>query len=414
MPGRKPLPLNTWGEIRTYARIDGAWIPKAKVPDGARPTSWRAITNYRGSDGDTRQVERSGPSETKAKTALRTDLSEQAGGGTITLTKGSRVNAAIDLYLARTRERRAGTTYDRYESRIRKHIRPRMGNWLGIEAKPHRITAMLEELRVEHDMAAETLRGIRACISGIMQLFVDHGVLDQNPVKHIADIEGGPVRKARAYDEEEFTDFLAKVDADKRAKRSDLPDLIRFLFGTGTRFGEALAVRWCDCNLTDKPITVIDPDTGERQKLPPHSVWINGNIVAVKGRGLVRHSGKTFTSKGIVGLPAFLVTLLLVRRPVDAVETEVIFPSAILGWRHPSNVQRAVRRLRKRIGYPGFTTHVGRKTVSRVLRAAGHNSRQIADQLRQSSTRTTEQHYMERDLVNPAAAAALDAAHRTR
>lgn len=86
--------------------------------------------------------------------------------------------------------------------------------------------------------------------------------------------------------------------------------------------------------------------------------------------------------------------LLLVRAPamatVGAGSTEPVLPSGALGWRHPSNVQRSVRRLRKRIGYPNFVTHVGRKTVATVLAEAGHDTRKIADQLRHSSVRTTE------------------------
>src|SRR6266498_1859732 len=165
--------------------------------------------------------------------------------------------------------------------------------------------------------------------------------------------------------------------------RADLPDLIRFLFGTGCRFGEALAVRWYDLNLTEEVIIVVAPD-GVRVKLPPHTVFFNGNIVHVKGEGLVRNEGKTASSRGIISLPDFLHTLLLVRAPAMATTgagtMEPVFPSGLLGWRHPSNVQRSVRRLRLRIGYPDFTTHVGRKTVGTVLAKAGHSSRQVADQ----------------------------------
>jgi integrase len=57
-------------------------------------------------------------------------------------------------------------------------------------------------------------------------------------------------------------------------------------------------------------------------------------------------------------------------------------------------------------------THVGRKTVGTVLAKAGHSSRQVADQLRQSSIQTTEKHYIERGILNPAAAKLIDAAHR--
>jgi integrase len=96
---------------------------------------------------------------------------------------------------------------------------------------------------------------------------------------------------------------------------------------------------------------------------------------------------------------------------IGAGTMEPVFPSGTLGWRHPSNVQRSVRRLRVRIGYPDFKTHVGRKTVAPVLAEAGQSSRQIADQLRQSSIQTTEKHYIERGILNPGAAKLIDANH---
>ncbi|WP_341770973.1 tyrosine-type recombinase/integrase [Actinocrispum wychmicini] len=115
-------------------------------------------------------------------------------------------------------------------------------------------------------------------------------------------------------------------------------------------------------------------------------------------------------------LPEFLRTLLRVRCPVSATTgagaAEPVFPSGTLSWRHPSNVQRSIRRLRERIKYPTFVTHVGRKTVATALDQAGHTARQVADQLGHSNSRTTEKHHIEQGLGNPAAAADIDALHR--
>jgi integrase len=413
---RPPLPIGSWGEIRTYYRHDGRWRPENTLPAHLTPTAWKACAQFRDFDGKTRQVERTGSTKAKATRALHDHLKDRAGNHTATLTASSRVRHAATLYLDEVRRHRAGTTYDRYEGRIRNYILPRMGELLLRECTAGRIKGVLDGIRDDNPtIAAETLRGIRACISGIMQVAIDHDVLTVNPVASVRKIEGGAKRAARAYDETELIDFLTKVDADKKAVRADLPDLIRFLFGTGCRFGEALALRWYDLNLTGEVITVVAPP-GERVKLPPHTVFFNGNIVNVKRKGLVRNEGKTASSRGIISLPDFLHTLLLVRAPAMATTgagtMEPVFPSGTLGWRHPSNVQRSVRRLRLRIGYPDFTTHVGRKTVGTVLAEAGQTSRQVADQLRHSSIQTTEKHYIERGILNPGAAKLIDATHR--
>jgi integrase len=416
---RPPLPLGTWGEMRTYWLGDDGWH-RPPVADGARPVKWRAICQLRGWDGKTRQVARFGTSEPKAKRNLRDAMTELLGKTAATegLTPSSRFRDAAEIYLKDVKTKRVGTTYDRYEGRLRNHVLPRMGDLLLRECTAGRIERILDGIRKDDpSVAAETLRGVRTVISGVLQVAVKHEVIAINPAKSLSKIEGGSKRKAVAYDAEQLSDFLTKLDADTIAKRADLCDLIRFLFGTGCRFGEALGLRWCDCNLDDTPKWVTEPITGQRQKLPARSIWINGNIVDEKGRGLVRHTGKTFTSNRVLGLPEFLHTLLLVRCPVTAMAgpgaEEPVFPSGTLGWRHPSNVQRSVRRLRERINYPNFVTHIGRKTVATLLDEAGHSARQVADQLGHSQITTTQNLYMGRGMANPDAAKAIDAAHRT-
>src|SRR5437764_5077616 len=217
---------------------------------------------------------------------------------------------------------------------------------------------------------------------------------------------------------EQVAEFLAAVDADKVSVRADLPDLLRFMLGTGVRLGEALAVRWRDVNLSDKPMRVVDPAAGE-QVVSPRSVWVNGNLVYVVGKGIVRHDGKTESSVGVVGLPGFLFTLLVVRKPADATPDEPVFPGARLGWRRPRCVMTSMQRMRARISpeddpdrWEWLTSHVLRKTGATALDAAGHSAREIADQLRQADIATAQRYYLGRGMVNPRAAEVLDALHR--
>lgn len=402
---RPPLPLGTWGTIRTYGRVDGRWIPKASITTGAKIDGWRAMTNYRGHDGRTRQVERTGTSEAMARRSLHDTLAKQASRQT-TLSAGSRFKDAATLYLDQIQTRRSDTTYDRYKGRLDKHVLPSIGHLLLRECTVGKLEKFMVDL--EHrKVAANTRRGIRTVLSGVMQYAIRNEIVDHNPVRDLSDIEG-TAKKPVAMTAEQLSDFLAKLDTDKAAARADLPDFIRFLFGTGVRFGEALAARWRDLNLTNEPITIDD------QQIPPRSVWINGNIVAVAGKGLVRHDGKTFKANRVIRLPGYLYTLLLVRKPLDAHENEPVFPSGTLGWRHPSNMQRSVRRMRERIKYLDFTTHVGRKTVATILDMSGQTAREIADQLGHANPSMTQNVYMGRGVQNPTAAAALHAAYNSK
>lgn len=185
---RPPLPLGTWGTIRTYGRVDGKWLPKASIPSGAKIESWRAMTNYRGYDGRTRQVERIGTSETKARRSLREALTKQASQQT-TLSTGSRFKDAAVPYLEQIRTRRSGTTYDRYKGRLDKHVLPSIGHLLLRECTVSKLEKFMVDL--EHKkVAANTRRGIRTVLSGVMQYAVRNEIVDHNPVRELSDIEG--------------------------------------------------------------------------------------------------------------------------------------------------------------------------------------------------------------------------------
>lgn len=411
----RALAVGTHGEIRSRYLLAGKWHA-GKPP--RRPDKWKAICQYRDQDGVVRELQQSDRTEAGARQRLREYVADRAKQGGSRLTEGARVREVAAAYLddIKNNPRRAGTTYDRYRGIVKNHIVPRMGDLLIRECTPGRIHRVLEAIR-RGGTSPNMLRGIRACISGIMQVAINRDIITVNPVHSIPDIEGGTVRAAEAFDLDELLEFLRKVDADKWAGRADLPDLLRFMFGTGCRFGEAIGVRWGDCNLTDQPSIIRNPE-GKRETLPPRSVWINGNIVRETGRGVVRHAGKNKTSVRIVGLPDFLHTILMQRLPTMAAAgagvEQPVFPSPVLGWRAPSNVQRSIQRLRDRIGFPDFKTHAARKTVATLLSLAGQNSRQVADALGQSSIQVTERFYIARGLANAGAAKALNAALEAR
>ncbi|MGP4018787.1 tyrosine-type recombinase/integrase [Saccharopolyspora sp. 5N708] len=77
-------------------------------------------------------------------------------------------------------------------------------------------------------------------------------------------------------------------------------------------------------------------------------------------------------------------------------------------------MQRSVRRMRERIEYPDFTTHVGRKTVTTILDMSGQTAREIADQLGHANRAMTQNAYMGRGVRNPAVASALHAAYKPK
>jgi len=87
-----------------------------------------------------------------------------------------------------------------------------------------------------------------------------------------------------------------------------------------------------------------------------------------------------------------------------------LFPSAVGGWRDPSNTQRALREARGTQGFVWVTSHVFRKTCATILDDAGLSARMVADQLGHARPSMTQDVYLGRKMVNRAVADALDAA----
>jgi integrase len=125
------------------------------------------------------------------------------------------------------------------------------------------------------------------------------------------------------------------------------------MLGTGCRVGEALAVRWCDVDLE---IATVE---------------INGNVVPVRGKGLVRHTGKTAAALRTVRLPEFLVTLLRMRYDPEIMPNQPIFANSKGTYRDPANVGKWIRQAREVAGYPWLTSHVLRKTAATILDEGG-------------------------------------------
>jgi len=417
---REPLPIGGRGKVTTKETQPGKWV---------------ALCRFRDLDGRTRPVERSGPTARKAEAKLEQALRERVtppprkdpssrsalaeAPVPITLTTSSRFKHAAAIWIDRVQRRRVGSTYDTHRRWLEARVLPEFGELLITEMTVGRLEDFFDRLATEpsdttgRPLSANSRRAIRKVIAGALQVAVRYGVLQVNPTSQMESIEDDREgkKRPRAYDAARALEFFAAIDLDPIAARTKLNVLIKALFFTGARIGEALALRWRDVNLGDEPVHVSDPVAGD-QTIPPRTVWINGNIVRVTGKGLVRHSGKTDGSIGLVELAPAMVSLLAMIKPPAADPLAPVFPAGPGGWRDPNTTGTAIRRLRQRVGFPDFTSHIGRKTNGTALDAAGQSARQIADALRKASVRDVQETYMGRGLANPAAAPLIDRFYR--
>jgi integrase len=205
---------------------------------------------------------------------------------------------AAELWLAEVQRLRAGTTFDTYRRYLASRALPAFGELRLRECTApmaHRYLRALEE-----ELEANTVRSCRSVVSGILGFAVQQGAIPSNPVRDDGRIEGGGVA-VRALTGEERVEFLARLDADERAAADELPDLIRFMLGTGVRIGEALALRWGQ----------VDLDARE--------ALVGPTLSRVTGKGLfVNERGKTRSALRMVPLPDFVQMMLQLRLPPAA------------------------------------------------------------------------------------------------
>lgn len=281
--------------------------------------------------------------------------------------------------------RRSPATVEQYRHMLDRHILPEIGGLRLHELTVARMDHFIHEKRRMTGYATAKL--CRSVASGICGFAVRREALRFNPVRDVSALEVDAVNEARALTLDECREWLAILEADEHAVRTDLPDLVRFLLGTGCRLGEALGVRWEDVDL-------------ERQV-----VHVRRTVIRVTGQGLIVKRPKSQTGVRVLRMSLWLVGVLRSRQRKEG----PVFPDARGGYRDRNNVERDFRTVRKGTPFEWVVPHTYRKTVATLLDQQGLTARVIADQLGHSRISMTQDVYLGRRVVDEAAASALEA-----
>ena len=295
----------------------------------------------------------------------------------------------VDLAKA---DRRSPTTVAHYRWVLDTIVLPELGDLRTPEVTVARLDEFIHQARSRRGYSAAKLT--RSVLSGVCGMAVRRELMRSNPVRDISPLEQEDSPPARALTVEECARWLAIVDAHSVAIRKDLPDLVRFMLGTGARIGEALAVHWDDLDL--------DAATAR----------IGRTVVRVRRVGLVAKRPKTRAGIRVLHLPDWLVQTLVARRNRVAPTGEALagpaFASTAGGYRDRENVERAFRAVRAGTEFEWVVPHTYRKTVATLLDAQGVSARLIADQLGHSRVSMTQDVYLGRQAVDQTAATALN------
>lgn len=269
------------------------------------------------------RVKRSGRTKAEARKRVMEAVAELLRGNEAVLSSSDLFATALTRWLERFKEqvdggRRAASTYDLYRDVVTRYVAPDLGQLRVGELSTPRLDRYLRKLHA--DRGYSVAKTVRTVLSGACRWAVLEGALTHNPVREVSPISPVADRTARPLTVEEVREWLAVLDADPKAQRLDLPELARFMLGTGLRLGEALGAHWED----------IDFDT--------RTLEIKRTVYRIKGKGIVPSRLKTKTSQRRLVLPGWLVELLTARRErLGGADDAPVFPSAAGTYRDRAN-----------------------------------------------------------------------------
>lgn len=380
---RQPLPLNTWGEIKTR-RLGHK--------------RYEAHARFRHSDGKTRQHRRTRASAEAARIALTTYFSELADEGEIT--RDTRWRAVCEAWIEElvTRykiEGKSPATPRTYRRQLTNWVLPALGELTAREITTRRCDALIQ--RAARERSSETASTIKTVLSNVAVYAIRHGAMTTNPVKQVGRIGSGQAKTPpRALTLAERIDLLAKLDAVAEGSGSAvqrlLPDMSRMMLATGVRISEVLALSGDDVDLTAQTVTVghhlVQPD--------------GGGVIRMEGR---KGGGRPLT----LGMPEWSVAMWRERKLASGGGPLLSIHGGL--WVRPNTVTDRWNEVMREVGYDWVTSHVWRKTVATMLREAGLTSDEAADQLGNTAA-VLEAHYRAPRASNPKAVTALNDALR--
>ncbi|MGY3516540.1 tyrosine-type recombinase/integrase [Micromonospora sp. PTRAS2] len=374
---RPPLPIGTWGAIRT---------------EKLGPNRYCARARYRDHDGKTRDVEATDTTGPAAIRALKIKLRDRVAPNDDEITRETHISTLAALWLEEVaaEERISPQSISRYEISVRVSIVPALGNLRIREANAGRLDKFLRKVAEDRPSAAKSAKVV---LGQMFALAVRRGALTTNPIRDTGQLRK-PRKKVVALEMEQLDDVRSAIrqwqqpTPGKSGPRptSDLADIIDLLLATGARIGEILALRWEDLDLAvEHPVLTI-----------------SGTIIYIKGKGFFRQEWtKTDAGYRSVVLPKFAVAMLMTRK-LNAADNpnDAIFPSRRGTWLSPPNVRRQWRAARADTGLEWVTPHTFRKTVATLIDKEA-NTDSAAAQLGHKTKETTKKHYIVKPAIAP-------------
>lgn len=172
-----------------------------------------------------------------------------------------------------------------YEFQLDTRILPALGSICLCNLNRAHIEGVLSGLR-RKGATGSTLRGVRATVSTVLQVAVEHGLLDRNPAHGIRLRDTGGKAERPYYPPADIQELLPRLSEPCRA-------VVVIAVLTGLRIGEILALRWKRVDLLRRTIEVAEtfadgefgsPKTRSSRRVIPMSESLGKTLEAHKSR----------------------------------------------------------------------------------------------------------------------------------
>ncbi len=370
---RPPLPIGTFGSIKTWE---------------VRPGVYRSRTRIRDLDGVTREVTGTGRSASAAERELKVKIADRSAPTGDLIGPDMRVSQVADLWLTlyRAEQRSEATTANEYQRVIDNVINPAIGNIRVREATAGRLERLIK---------AQGSHSRRKKTKTVLKMMFDAAVIDDalpaNPVTSTSQLRGHK-KQVQALSVEDLNAVRSAVDAWMTKKRpgprpnTDMPDIVDLLLATGCRIGEVLALRWSDVDFAATPPIIA----------------VTGTIKTETGKGTYRKAKpKTDASQRTIALPPFAIDVLMRRRIEQASNHyNAVFATRNGTWHQVGNIERRWRTIRADTGFEWVTPHTFRKTVATLIDRLV-DSATAARVLGHTSDVITKEFYIEKNRAAP-------------
>lgn len=154
----------------------------------------------------------------------------------------------MEVYLPNARVRKKSHRDD--ESRLRKHILPYLGEKRFDELNMALVTDILHSAKAK-GLKDATVNRIRALLSVIFNLAIDHELIASNPMKRVKKLqENNQIERYLSDEELQHLMLVLKHPEHYAISNKTIVAIIKFLLLTGVRKREAMDMQWSDVDFT--------------------------------------------------------------------------------------------------------------------------------------------------------------------